>query len=140
MTIQIPVIPTFRYQDASAAIEFLVKGFGFKKHLVVPDEEGGIAHAQLTFGNERGMIMLGSARDDEWGRQMKPAGQVGTNTSSAYVIVEDVDAHCRQARAAGAEIIQEPEDQDYGGRGYSCKDPEGHIWFFGSYDPMTAEH
>jgi uncharacterized glyoxalase superfamily protein PhnB len=60
------VIPAMRYRDAATAIEWLCEAFGFEKRLVVPGENGGIAHAQLTFGS--GMIMLGSARDDEYSR------------------------------------------------------------------------
>jgi uncharacterized glyoxalase superfamily protein PhnB len=130
------VIPVMRYRDAPAAIEWLGKAFGFEKHLVVPGENGTIEHAQLTFGN--GMIMLGSARDDEFGRLVKPPQEIGgAGTQSAYVIVDDVDAHYARAKAAGAEIIKEVEDQSYGGRLYSCRDPEGHLWSFGSYDPWA---
>ena len=64
------VIPAMRYRDANAAIEWLCKAFGFEKHLVVPGENGTVAHAQLAFGN--GMIMLGSAREDEFGQWVKP--------------------------------------------------------------------
>jgi uncharacterized glyoxalase superfamily protein PhnB len=128
------VIPAMRYRDANAAIEWLCKAFGFEKHLVVPGENGTVAHAQLSFGN--GMIMLGSARDDEFGRRVKPPRETGgIGTQSAYVIVEDADAHHALAKAAGAKIFMEVEDQDYGGRLYSCLDPEGHLWSFGTYDP-----
>jgi uncharacterized glyoxalase superfamily protein PhnB len=128
------IIPTLRYQDAPAAIDWLCKAFGFEKHLVVPDETGGIAHAQLTLG--RGMIMLGSARDDDFGRLQKPPREVGgVGTQSAYVVVADVDAHHARATSAGAKVAHPLEDKDYGGRGYSCFDPEGHVWSFGSYDP-----
>jgi uncharacterized glyoxalase superfamily protein PhnB len=128
------VIPAMRYRDANAAIEWLCKAFGFEKHLVVPGENGTVAHAQLSFGN--GMIMLGSAREDEFGQWVKPPWETGgIGTQSAYVIVEDADAHHARAKAAGAEIVMEVEDQDYGGRLYSCLDPEGHLWSFGTYDP-----
>jgi uncharacterized glyoxalase superfamily protein PhnB len=128
------VIPAMRYRDANAAIEWLCEAFGFEKHLVVPGENGTVAHAQLSFGN--GMIMLGSARDDEFGRRVKPPRETGgIGTQSAYVIVEDADTHHARAKAAGAEIVMEVEDQDYGGRLYSCLDPEGHLWSFGTYDP-----
>jgi uncharacterized glyoxalase superfamily protein PhnB len=56
-------------------------------------------------------------------------------TQGCYVILEDVDAHCARARAAGAVIVIEPEDQNYGGRLSCCRDPEGHIWSFGSHAP-----
>jgi len=128
------IIPTLRYQDAPAAIEWLCRAFGFERHFVVPGENGTIAHAQLTFGN--GMIMVGSARDDEFGRLQKTPAQVGgVGTQSPYVIVADVDAHHARAVAAGAQVTMAPRDEDHGGRFYSCRDPEGHLWNFGSYDP-----
>lgn len=131
------VIPTLRYRDAPAAIDWLCEAFGFEKHLVVPDDDGGIAHAQLVFGN--GMIMLGSARDDAFDRLQAPLDAPGTAVSqSPYIIVGDVDEHHARAEAAGAEIVMPPEDQDYGGRLYSCRDLEGNLWNFGSYDPWNA--
>ena len=131
------VIPTLRYRDAAAEIEWLCAAFGFERHLVVPGEDGTIAHAQLTFGN--GMIMLGSARDDEFGRWSKTPEQVGgVGTQSPYIVVADADAHYAQAEAAGAEIVLDIRDEDYGGRGYSCRDPEGHLWNFGTYDPWAG--
>ena len=131
-----PVIPTLRYNDAVAAIDWLCSAFGFEKHLVVPDEDGGIAHAQLVFGN--GMVMVGSARDDAFGKlQVPPAHTESPVTQSPYIIIADVDEHHARAKRAGAKIVMEPEDQDYGGRLYACQDPEGHLWNFGSYDPWS---
>lgn len=129
------VIPAMRYRDAPAAINWLCRAFGFERHLIVPDDAGGIAHAQLRFG--QGMIMLGSARDDDYGRLVKQPREVGGDTMSAYVVVADCDAHYRRAKAGGAEIVMEIEDKDYGGRGYTCRDCEGRLWSFGSYDPWT---
>ncbi len=131
------IIPTLRYTDAVAAIDWLCKAFGFKKHLVVPGDDGGIAHAQLVFGN--GMIMLGSARADAFGKLQAPLDTPGSPVpQSPYIVVRDVDEHHKQAVAAGAEIVMPPEDQDYGGRLYSCRDPEGNLWNFGSYDPWHS--
>ncbi|MGH6946492.1 MAG: VOC family protein [Kiloniellales bacterium] len=130
------IVPCLRYRDAPAAIDWLCKAFGFEKQLAVPDEQGGIAHAQLTFGS--GMVMLGSARDNEFGRLMKQPDEIaGAETQCPYVIVADPDAHHARAKAAGATIVAAPADQDYGGRLYSCRDPEGHLWNFGSYDPWA---
>lgn len=127
-------IPCLRYRDAPAAIDWLCKAFGFEKQLVVPDSDGGIAHAQLSYGN--GMIMLGSVVDSEYGRLMKQPGDIGNaNTQSCYLVVSDADAVYRQAREAGAEIVLDIKDEDYGGRGFTCRDPEGHIWSLGTYDP-----
>ncbi len=128
------IIPTLRYRDAPGAIEWLCRAFGFEKHLVVAGDAGSIAHAQLTLGN--GMIMVGSTRDDEHGRLTTP-GEAGAVTQSPYVVVGRIDEHYRQARAAGADIVGEIKDQDYGGRLYSARDPEGHLWHFGSYDPWA---
>ena len=127
-------IPCLRYRDAPAAIDWLCKAFGFEQQLVVPDSNGGVAHAQLSFGN--GMIMLASAIDSEYGRLMQLPGNIGgANTQSCYLIVHDADAVYRSALAAGAEIVLDIKDEDYGGRGFSCRDPEGHIWSLGTYDP-----
>ena len=128
------IIPTLRYRDAPSAIDWLCKAFGFAPHLVVPGEGEAIAHAQLVLGN--GMIMLGSAGDDEFGRLQRPPDTPDAPVSqSPYIIVVDVDAHHATAVAAGAQVVMAPKDEDYGGRGYSCRDPEGNLWNFGSYDP-----
>jgi uncharacterized glyoxalase superfamily protein PhnB len=131
------VIPTLRYHDAAAAIAWLCEAFGFEQHLVVPGEDGTIAHAQLVYGN--GMIMLGSARASEFDALQKPPGAPGGAVSqSPYIVVDDADEHYARAVAAGAEIVIEIKDEDYGGRAYSCRDPEGHVWNFGSYDPWAS--
>jgi uncharacterized glyoxalase superfamily protein PhnB len=128
------IIPCLRYRKAPEAIDWLCNAFGFDKHLAVPGENDTIAHAQLTFGNS--MVMLSSAQDSEFGRLMKQPDEIGgSETQTNYVIVPDADAHYAKAKAAGAEMVMEIKDQDYGGRGYSCRDLEGHIWSFGTYDP-----
>ena len=130
------IVPCMRYRDAPAAIEWLCQTFGFEKHLVVPNEDGTIAHAQLSFGN--GMIMLGSALKDEteFGRLMKQPDEIGGGTTqSVYAVVTDADAVYASAKSGGARIAMETRDEDYGGRGFSCHDLEGHLWNFGTYDP-----
>lgn len=130
------VIPCLRYRDAPAAIDWLCKAFGFEKQAVYPNEDGTVAHAQLTFGN--GMIMLGSVlnTETEWGQLIKQPDEIGgAETQSPYIIVNDADATYRQAKAAGARIVIDIKDEDYGGRGFSCYDLEGHLWNIGTYDP-----
>lgn len=130
------VVPALRYRDAPAAIEWLCDNLGFEKQLVVPDEQGGIAHAQLSFGN--GMIMLGSVRDTEFSKFMKQPDEIGgAETQSSYLIVDDADAVYERVKAAGGEIALEIKDEDYGGRGFSCRDLEGHLWTVGTYDPWV---
>jgi uncharacterized glyoxalase superfamily protein PhnB len=130
------VIPAMQYRDAPAAIDWLCTAFGFERHLVVPGENGTIAHAQLVCGN--GMIMVGSVKDTEYGRLLRQPRDVGGETQTVYVVVADVDAHYARAKKAGAEIVIDIKNEDYGGRDYTCRDPEGHIWTFGSYDPWPS--
>lgn len=88
ITLKDTVIPCLRYRDAPAAIEWLCRAFGFEQHAVYPNEDGTIAHAQLTFGN--GMVMLGSVynKESEWGHLIKQPDEIGgAETQSAYVIV-----------------------------------------------------
>lgn len=128
------IIPVLRYRDAPNAIEWLCRTFGFEKHLVVPNDDGTVAHAQLNLGN--GMIMLGSVADNEFGRLMKQPDEIdGSETQSVYVVVGNADALYAKARAGGARIAIDIKDEDYGGRAFSCHDLEGHLWSFGTYDP-----
>jgi len=138
------VIPSLRYRDAAKAIDWLCDAFGFERHLVVPGDDGGIAHAQLRFGN--GMLMLGAgdgsggAAERIYDRLVQaPDDLESVRHGSLYAIVDDADTHCARARAAGAEIVEEPKDEDYGGRGYTCRDLEGHVWTFGTYDPLAED-
>jgi uncharacterized glyoxalase superfamily protein PhnB len=130
------VVPCLKYRDAPTAIEWLCLTFGFAKHAVHLNDDGTVAHAQLTFGN--GMVMLSSVEkvQTEWGRLMKQPDEVkGAVTQSAYLIVQNADAVYASAKAAGAKIAIEIKDEDYGGRGFGCYDLEGHLWSFGTYDP-----
>ena len=127
------VMPTMRYRDAPAAIDWLCRVLGFSRHLVVPGDEGAVAHAQLTLGD--GMIMLGSERDDVHGQVMRVPGPAGTNTQSAYVVVDDPQGVHDRAVEAGAEIVSPLENPEYGGTFFACRDPEGRVWNIGSYDP-----
>ncbi|MEO7916446.1 MAG: VOC family protein [Dokdonella sp.] len=132
------IIPGLRYRDAHAAIEWLCNAFGFHKHAIHEDGKGGIAHAQLTFGN--GMVMVGSLHDDDYGRKVAQPDQIDRRvTQTAYVIVADCKGHYERARSAGAEIDEDYAEKDYGGAGYGCRDLEGHLWWFGDYDPWKTE-
>ena len=132
------VIPCLRYRDAPAAITWLCDTFGFVRHLVVPNADGTIAHAQLGFGN--GMIMLGSVVDSQYGRLMKQPDEIGgAETRSLYLVVSDADEVYRRAKAAGAEMVMDIRDPSYGGREFTCRDPEGRMWSVGTYDPWQAK-
>lgn len=128
------VVPCLRYRDAPAAIEWLCRAFGFERHLVVPGPNETIAHAQLSFGN--GMVMLGSLTGSDFDQLIKQPDEVGgAETQSPYLIVGDADIVYLRAKAAGARIVMEIKDEEYGGRGFSCRDLEGRLWNFGTYDP-----
>lgn len=131
------VIPCLRYADPKAAIRFLTEAFGFVETLVVEGPDGGIIHAELTWGEgaRRGMVMVGGERPFFDMRLPKQAGGV---TDCIYVVVADADAHCAAARAAGAEILEGPLDRDYGSREYVARDPGGYLWDIGTYDPWKA--
>lgn len=129
------IIPCLIYRDAPHMIEWLCGTFGFARHAVYEDDKGRIAHAELTSGP--GMIMLGSegAGQEEFGRLQQTPARLGGTTQSPYLVVPDADEIYRRAKANGAEIVIEIKDESYGGRGFSCRDPEGHLWNIGTYDP-----
>ena len=130
------LIPCLRYRDAPAAIEWLCNTFGLERQLVVPGPANTITHAQLSLG--KGMIMLGSVVDSEYGQLIRQPDEIGGfETQSVYVIVADADAVYASAKAAGATIVIEIKDEDYGGRGFSCRDLEGRLWNIGTYDPWA---
>lgn len=133
------IIPNLRYADAPRALEFLCTAFGFERRAVYPDDKNPriIQHAQLTWHDR--MVMISTAMDSEHTRagRIKTVSEAGGTTVVLYLIVQDVVAHAERAWAAGAEIFDGPNDKDYGGRGYSARDPEGNIWSFGSYDPWA---
>ncbi|MEO6170204.1 MAG: VOC family protein [Lysobacter sp.] len=137
------IIPCLQYRNAHVAIDWLCEAFGFERLLVHADARI-VHHAQLVL--EGGMVMLGSAADappcdgaDKWHQRMVQPDQIDDcETQSNCVIVSDPDAHYARAVAAGAEILIDIADQEYGGRGYGCLDIEGHMWWFGSYDPWLG--
>jgi uncharacterized glyoxalase superfamily protein PhnB len=122
------ISPAFRYENAPAAIEWLVRAFGFEKKTVVDAPDGGIAHAELRLGT--GVIALGSAH--------RTAGNPWSEVRQGiYVRLADVDGHHDRAKAAGAEIVSPLKDLEYGSREYAARDPEGHLWGFGTYAMAT---
>ena len=118
--------PLMRVRDAPAAIEFLKSAFGFEERELIANEDGTIAHAELSYGPS--ILMLGSDRDD-------PVMGSRAGRGWIYVAVEDADEHCARARAAGAKIFTELHDTDYGSRDYAAHDLEGNAWHFGTYRP-----
>lgn len=133
------IIPCLRYEDAPRAIEFLCTAFGFVRQAVFadPDDPTIVHHAQLVW-QER-LVMVASALFTPHAAVAgsKTPTHAGGVTMDLYLVVADVDTHADQARAAGATIIAGPEDKPHGGRGYAVRDPEGHVWSFGSYDPWA---
>jgi uncharacterized glyoxalase superfamily protein PhnB len=125
------------YDDAARAIDWLCQAFGFEVRLKVEGEGGRIEHSELTFGE--GVIMVGSAGGKSSravplpGRSPRSVG--GANTQMLGIYVDDADAHCARARAAGAKVLEEPATSDYGeeywsDRSYRAEDLEGHQWWF----------
>jgi uncharacterized glyoxalase superfamily protein PhnB len=120
--------PTHVYADAPGAIRFLVDAFGFEESIVVAGESDAVVeHAQLRWP-EGGGVMLGSAN-----REGNEFSQRPTGAGSVYVVTDEPDKLFDRAIAAGAQLVRELRDEDYGSRGFSVRDPEGNIWSFGTY-------
>jgi uncharacterized glyoxalase superfamily protein PhnB len=118
------LVSAVSYRDPKAAIAWLEKAFGFELTFLIEDENGNLAHSQMSHGGST--IMIGN----EWSEHhASPASLGGKTTQTVHIYIEgDVDAHCERAKAAGAEILMAPADQFYGSRTYRCRDPELHIW------------
>ena|SRR5690625_3088041 len=123
--------PLLCYDEAGTAIDWLIRAFGFTELMRVPTPDGGIGHAELRTGD--GIVMLGSFSDERYA--VRSPKELRGVSGGVYVVVEDIDAHCERARAAGAEIVVEPHDTGYGSRDYAARDPQGHLWCFGTYGP-----
>ena len=120
--------PALRYADARAAIRFLVDAFGFEEVASYPGEtDDVVAHAELR-GPSGGGVMLGSASRSDSAIAELPAG-----VGSVYTVIDDPDTLFARATAAGATVIRELTDQDYGSREFTVRDPEGVFWSFGTY-------
>ena len=124
--------PCIFYRDAPAAMAWLSRAFGFQTTLEVPGPNGSIAHAEMSL---RPVVIMPGTADAS--RGMESPRRLGAGSQSVYIYVADPRAHYERAKAAGAEITREYEEKDYGGAGYSARDPEGHEWSFGSYRPST---
>ena len=136
------VIPTLRYNDADAAIHWLEQALGFTQYAVYRHpEKGFVVHAELVHRRKAGaagMIMLGStANESETATHYRQPGEVGGVTSSAYLVVDDCDPVYAAAQATGAEMLMALRTMDYGGKAFAVRDPEGHMWSVGEYDPFA---
>lgn len=124
-------IPALHYKKPLAALDWLEKAFGFERTMLImgDDQDENMLHAQMSFGD--GMIMVGGEWTDT---AASPLSVGGRCTQDVHVsLSEDIDSHCARARAAGAKIFAEPEDQFYGARTYRALDPEGHMWTFSQH-------
>jgi uncharacterized glyoxalase superfamily protein PhnB len=121
------IAPYLFYEDVEAAVRFMQEAFGFRVVFTSPDPKGGLAHAQLAHGSA--LIMLGHAGGGGL-NLVKRADALPALHAGVYVFVDDVDAHCKQARSAGMKVLVEPADQPWGDRMYCGTDPEGQFWMF----------
>ena len=133
------IVPTLRYRDLPGAVDWLVAAFGFTPHHVTRDADGNVVAAQLVLG--RGMVMLAPVGGSVFDDLMKQPDEIaGAETQSCYFIIDDADAHFAVAQAHGAETVLELQSFEHGGRGYLCRDPEGHLWSFGTFNPWGTSH
>ncbi len=117
------ITPYLLYEDCEAAIEWLANAFGFKEELRFVGDGGYVNHAEMELGGAT--IMLGDPGPDYRG-----PNRLGGTTMQLYVYIDDVEAHFKRAKAAGATIVKELMDEEYGDRRYDVKDLEGHFWSF----------
>lgn len=117
------ITPYLLYEDVAGAVAWLVEAFGFEEILRYSEPDGEVIHAELRHGDAR--LMLGDP-----GEEYRNPLRIGHVSQYVYVLVDDVDAHFERARAAGARILLEPTDQEYGDRRYDVEDCEGHRWMF----------
>lgn len=128
------LMPLMRYRDLAEAMGWLEQAFGFEKQIAVSDSDGVVIYGQMTYRGS--LIMMGAVRDTDLDKLMRQPDEVGgVETQSCYLVIDDADAHYARAQEAGAEIVLELKSDGLGRRGYSCRDPEGHIWNFGTYNP-----
>lgn len=133
-----PRLSTAIYCDnAREAIAWYQRAFGFEVEIIVDGPDGEVEHSEIRYGEALVMVSEPSAeRAERFGAAGRsPRSLGGANTQSLMLYVDDVDAHCARARAAGARITYEPTDTDYGAeywsdRSYGCVDPDGHLWWF----------
>ncbi len=130
------LIPSVRYKDAHAAIEWLERVLGFKRQAVYEGPDDTVAHAQLTFGGT-GMLMLGSATNGGPNRDMYvlPEDIQGRVTSPLYLVVPDCTPVWARVKAEKADVVMELKEMEYGGKAFTVKDPGGYLWSVGEYDP-----
>ena len=120
------VMPALRYDDVGAALAWLSDAFGLREHLRWTGPDGVVRHAEMRI--EDAFVELSGASNE-----YPSPRTLGGVSHSLVVLVDDVDGHCQDARAAGATIVTEPEDKRWGLRQYTAADPEGHRWEFLQY-------
>jgi uncharacterized glyoxalase superfamily protein PhnB len=131
------VVPIMPYRNTIEMVDWLCDAFGFQRQVIVKGEDKKIKHAELTFGEC--MIMVVGVQDSPFEKLVVHPDQIGgVETQTCYLVVADVEAHFARAKAKGAEIIFAVRVENHGGRGYACRDPEGHMWMFGTYDPRRG--
>lgn len=118
--------PTLRCTDAQATLRFLVDAFGFTEKTRMQNPDGTIAHAELSWP-DGGLVMLGQRGTDP--------SPFDNGVTCVYLTLDDPDGHHDRAVAAGAKVVMELTDQEYGSREYAATDPDGNVWCFGTYRP-----
>ena len=130
-------IPYLRYHDAPAAIDWLRLTFGFEVKSLISNEDGSIEYAQLVYG--QGMLIVTSVLHNDGDAYMVQPEQARGVTQGVYLVTDEPDVLCERAKASGADVIIDIREAPYGGRSFTCRDREGHLWSFGSFNPWKDE-
>ncbi|GAB3820085.1 VOC family protein [Kribbella italica] len=131
---RIGVWPTLIYRDGQAALKFLTEGLGFTLVASYPGvAEGSIAHAELLWPHGGGVMVSSVDRNAEPNEFDRFVGQA----QGSYLVHDDPDSLYPQVIAAGAKVLREMREEDYGSRGFAVTDPEGNVWSVGTYAGET---
>ena len=122
--------PYLFYDDVEGAVRFAIAAFGMTERFLDRNEHGEVSHAQVAYGSA--VVMLGKTSAHTGQRPRKSPTSSGYLNAGVYLFVDDVEAHARSARQAGATILMEPANMHWGDRLYTAEDPEGQLWMFAS--------
>jgi uncharacterized glyoxalase superfamily protein PhnB len=125
---QVTAYASTLYEDPDAAIEWLGRTLGFELQEMVRDDDGNVVHAEVRLGEA--IVMLGAS-----GTGREPFRSLPGGPGVVYIAVENIEGLYERSRAAGADVALELTDTDYGSRDFTLRDPQGHLWAFGTYRP-----
>jgi uncharacterized glyoxalase superfamily protein PhnB len=131
------LIPATRYSDCDAALVYLTDVLGLTEHAIYRNDAGKVVHAELAEGDGIMMFGPGGSNSTFDPLMVSPAEAGKRVTTSIYVVVKDIEGRYASVTEKGGEIVIPLKSEDYGGQSFTVRDPEGHVWTFGDFDPKA---